>query len=163
MKRFLLIATLLAGTAACARSGGNNGSLSDLDNRAANMATSMNGQNAATAPQWQTLPNGLRYRQTRGSGSGRKPQPNSVVTLHYTGTLQDGTVFDSSLNQGAPVTLSLEEVIPGWQQAVPLMSEGDVYEFVMPPELGYGAEGAPPTIPPNATLYFEIGLLRIES
>lgn len=161
MKRLLLLAAL-AGTA-CARSGGS-ANTTDLDNQAATLATNMqNRTNASSAAEpWQTLPSGLRYRRVAGAGTGRKPLPTSTVTLHYTGTLQDGTVFDSSLNQGAPVTLSLPDLIPAWQQAVPLMSEGDVFQLVVPPELGYGAEGSGP-IPPNATLYFEIGLLRIES
>jgi FKBP-type peptidyl-prolyl cis-trans isomerase FkpA len=166
MKRVLLLAILAASFAGCARSGGNTAAApTDLDNKAANVASTMNGQNNAAAPDaaWQTLPSGLRYRRITGNGTGRKPQPTSTVTLHYTGTLQDGTVFDSSLNSGAPVTLSLQEVIPGWQQAVPLMSEGDVYEFLIPPELAYGAEGSPPVIPPNATLRFEVGLLRVDS
>lgn len=165
MKRLFLLALLAAGTAACARSGGNNAAApTDLDNQAANVATSMNGQNAASGrAAWQTLPSGLRYRRTFGAGTGRKPQPTSTVTLHYTGTLRDGTVFDSSLNRGQPTTMSLQEVIRGWQQGVPLMSEGDVFEFEIPPELGYGADGAPPDIPPNATLYFEVGLLRVDS
>jgi FKBP-type peptidyl-prolyl cis-trans isomerase FkpA len=119
-------------------------------------------QPGASPTAWQTTPSGLRYRRIGGSGTGPKPSISSTVTFHYVGSLPDGTVFDSSVERGEPVTMPLAAVIPGWQEGVPLMSVGDVYEFEIPPALGYGPEGAGP-IPPNTTLNFRVGLLRIDS
>jgi FKBP-type peptidyl-prolyl cis-trans isomerase len=164
MKRLLILTLLLTGTAACNRADGDNSAANALDAQALNVAAGMQNRTAPPngATSWQTSANGLRYRRTRGDGSGPKPAANAIVTLHYVGTLEDGTVFDSSIERGAPVTMALPDLIPAWQQGVPMMSTGDVYQFVVPPELGYGAQGAGP-IPPNATLHFEIALLRIDS
>src|SRR5690606_28778251 len=111
-----------------------------------------------TQGEWQSTPSGLRYRKVAGPGTGPKPSPTDVVTLNYTGTLTDGTEFDSS--RGTPVTFPLPQLIVGWQEGVPLMNVGDTYEFLVPPEIGYGSRGAGP-IPPNSTLYFRIELLGI--
>ena len=111
-----------------------------------------------TQGEWQSTASGLRYRKVDGAGTGPKPSPTDVVTLNYTGTLTDGTEFDSS--RGSPVTFPLPQLITGWQEGVPLMSVGDSYEFLIPPELGYGSRQSGP-IPPNSTLYFRIELLGI--
>lgn len=108
---------------------------------------------------WQTTASGLRYRKISGAGTGPKPGPTDTVTFHYVGTLTDGTVFDQS--RGEPVTFALPELIRGWQEGVPKMSVGDVYEFIIPPELGYGPDGGGP-IPPNSTLHFRIGLVATQ-
>lgn len=116
---------------------------------------------ASVPTDWQTTASGLRYRRLEGNGSGPKPTIDDVVTFHYVGTLMDGTEFDSSLRRGEPLTMPLSGVIRGWQEGVPFMSVGDVYEFEIPGDLGYGERGSPPVIPPNATLRFRIGLVGI--
>lgn len=109
---------------------------------------------------WQSTPSGLRYRRVGGNGQGRKPSPTDTVTLHYAGTLTNGTSFDSSIERGEPVTMALPTLIRGWQEGVLLMSVGDRYEFAMPAELGYGDQEAGP-IPAGSTLLFTIDLLGI--
>lgn len=121
-------------------------------------ATTANAAAPAAQGEWLTTDSGLRYRKLSGAGTGPKPSPTDTVTLNYVGQLTDGTEFDSS--RGTPVTFPLPALIPGWQEGVPLMSVGDTYEFMVPPELGYGPMGAGP-IPPNATLNFRIELLGI--
>ena len=170
IRPFCLVA-LIALTAACNRGGEtNNLAASAPPNAALPVNTQANGQASSqpgtsqpgTEAAWQTTPSGLKYRRIRGEGSGAKPGPTDSVTIHYVGSLTDGTVFDSSVENGAPVTMALPDLIPGWQEGVPLMSVGDVYEFEVPPALGYGPQGIGP-IPPNATLRFTIGLLGIGS
>jgi FKBP-type peptidyl-prolyl cis-trans isomerase len=84
------------------------------------------------------------------------------VRVHYRGTLIDGKEFDSSYRVGQPVTFQVGGVIPGWTEGLQLMPVGSKYRLVVPPALGYGAQGAPPDIGPNATLVFEVELLGIE-
>ena len=95
-------------------------------------------------------------------GDGAKPTLNSSVTVHYRGTLVDGSEFDSSYSRNEPTTFGLASIIPGWQEALQLMSVGSKWQLVIPPELAYGDRGAPPAIPPSATLVFEIELLSIQ-
>ena len=95
-------------------------------------------------------------------GDGAKPTLDSSVTVHYRGTLVDGSEFDSSYSRNEPTTFGLASIIPGWQEALQLMSVGSKWKLVIPPELAYGDRGAPPTIPPSATLEFEIELLSIK-
>lgn len=133
-------------------------------NASANTASNVQQPPAkASAPtEWRTTPSGLKYRRTQGDGAGPKPGPTDTVTIHYVGRLMDGTEFDSSLRTGEPITMALPTLIRGWQEGVPLMSVGDVYEFQVPPDLGYGPDGGGGgLIPPNATLQFTIGLLGI--
>ncbi len=106
-----------------------------------------------------TTDSGLQYKVLE-QGSGPMPAATDRVTVHYRGTLIDGTEFDSSMG-GEPVTFGLNQVIPGWTEGVQLMPVGSKYEFYINPELGYGAAGGGP-IPPNATLVFEVELLGIE-
>ena len=110
----------------------------------------------------QTTPTGLQY-EVLTPADGPKPGPTSVVRVHYRGTLIDGKEFDSSQDRGEPVTFALNEVIPGWTEAIQLMSVGSKYRFVVPPDIGYGEMGSPPDIGPNATLIFEVELLEIQS
>lgn len=97
-------------------------------------------------------------------GSGAEAVSGKSVTVHYTGTLTDGTKFDSSLDRGTPYTfiLGAGEVIQGWDQGVAGMKVGGKRKLTIPPSLGYGAEGAGDQIPPNSTLIFEVELLKVE-
>ena len=109
-----------------------------------------------------TTPSGLKY-QVMNQGTGTvSPKPTDTVTVHYTGTLLDGTVFDSSVQRGQPLSFSLNRVIAGWTEGLQLMKVGDKFKFEIPPNLAYGAAGAPPAIPPNSTLVFEVELLGIQ-
>jgi len=103
---------------------------------------------------------GLQYKVIT-EGNGKKPTDTSTVKVHYTGKLIDGTVFDSSVERGQPIEFPLNKVIPGWTEALQLMSVGSKYIFYIPSDLAYRDEGAPPTIPPGATLIFEVELLDI--
>ena len=101
---------------------------------------------------------GLQYKVLK-EGTGPMPQADSVVSVHYRGTLIDGTEFDSSYERNEPLLLPVGGVIPGWTEALTLMKEGSKWQLFIPAELAYGEEGAPPVIGPNATLLFEIELL----
>ena len=103
---------------------------------------------------------GLQYVVEK-EGTGAKPGPEDEVTVHYTGKLLDGTVFDSSVSRGEPATFPLNRVIPGWTEGVQLMKEGSKYQFIIPAGLAYGERGAGP-IKPGETLYFEVELLEVE-
>ncbi|MBI1357998.1 MAG: hypothetical protein GC160_26990 [Acidobacteria bacterium] len=107
----------------------------------------------------QVTESGLQYEVLR-EAEGPKPTLSDSVTVHYKGELVDGTVFDSSYERGEPLTFPLGRVIKGWKEGVQLMSVGSHYKFVIPSELGYGANGAG-AIPPNSTLIFEVELLGI--
>jgi len=95
-------------------------------------------------------------------GTGRSPRASDRVKVHYHGTFTDGRVFDSSIERGEPAVFPLSGVIPCWTQGLQQMKVGGKAKLTCPPELAYGARGAPPTIPPNATLIFEVELLDIE-
>lgn len=109
-----------------------------------------------------TTASGLQYTELR-AGSGPKPQPGEIVAVHYTGKLQDGTVFDSSYDRGEPIRFPLGQgrVIAGWDEGIALMNEGGQATLVIPPALGYGEAGAQGVIPPNATLTFDVELVDI--
>ena len=116
----------------------------------------------AQKPGVMTTKSGLQYRVLR-DGAGRKPSEFGEVEVHYKGSLIEGTVFDSSYERGEPISFLLSQVIPGWAEGVRLMNEGAQYEFYIPFELGYGAQGIPGDIPPYATLIFEVELLKVYS
>jgi FKBP-type peptidyl-prolyl cis-trans isomerase FkpA len=109
---------------------------------------------------WMALPGGLKWRRIKGDGSGKHPTVQNVVTLHYAGTLIDGTEFDSSYASGRPATFPLSRLIRAWQIAVPQMGIGDTIEIATPADLAYGPYGGGP-IPGGATLFFKIELLDI--
>ena len=108
-----------------------------------------------------TTESGLQYEVLLSKGEGSSPTPQDNVTVHYTGTLTDGTVFDSSVERGEPATFGVSQVIPGWTEALQLMSVGDKFRLVIPSELAYGQRGSGAKIAPNSTLVFEVELLKI--
>ncbi len=113
-----------------------------------------------TKPGVTTTPSGLQI-ETLTPGTGASPTATDKVKVHYTGTLIDGTKFDSSIDRGQPITFPLNGVIKGWGEGLQLMKVGGKARLVIPPSLGYGPQGTGP-IPPNATLVFEVQLLSIE-
>ncbi|HFD12700.1 MAG TPA: FKBP-type peptidyl-prolyl cis-trans isomerase [Crenotrichaceae bacterium] len=104
---------------------------------------------------------GLQYEVLK-AGDGPKPKATDTVSVHYVGTLLDGTEFDSSVKRGTPSTFPLNRVIPGWTEGVQLMNVGSKYRFVIPSDLAYGTRGAGGKIGPGETLIFEIELLEIK-
>ena len=104
---------------------------------------------------------GLQYMVLK-EGKGAKPGPTDEVTVHYTGRLINGTVFDSSVERGEPATFPLNKVIPGWTEGLQLMSEGSKYRLFIPSELAYGEKGAGQQILPNSTLIFDVELIKVE-
>lgn len=110
-----------------------------------------------------TTPSGLQYMVLEeGSAEGLSPAETDTVNVHYHGTLIDGTVFDSSVDRGEPISFPLNGVIAGWTEGPQLMSVGDKYRFFIPSDLAYGQSGAGQLIGPNATLIFDVELLDIE-
>jgi len=104
---------------------------------------------------------GLQYRVIK-DGAGEQPASEDSVTVHYHGTLPDGTVFDSSYERGEPVTFPLNRVIAGWSEALQLMKEGDKWQLYIPSHLAYGSQGAGGQIGPNQTLVFEVELIKVQ-
>jgi FKBP-type peptidyl-prolyl cis-trans isomerase FkpA len=119
------------------------------------------GESEAGASAGVSAPGALQIVHER-EGTGRSPSASDVVKVHYHGTFTDGKVFDSSVERGSPASFPLNGVIPCWTQGLQQMKVGGKAKLTCPPELAYGAAGAPPTIPPNSTLLFEVELLAIE-
>ena len=103
---------------------------------------------------------GLQYVVEK-EGEGAQPTATDEVTVHYTGKLLNGQVFDSSVQRGEPATFPLNRVIPGWTEGVQLMKEGAKYTFFIPSDLAYGPQGIPNAIPPHSTLIFEVELIKV--
>lgn len=108
-----------------------------------------------------TTASGLQYKILK-SGTGESPKPADKVKVHYHGTLIDGTVFDSSVQRGEPITFPVGAVIPGWVEALQLMKVGDKWKLFIPARLAYGEQSPSPVIPPNSVLIFEVELLGVE-
>ncbi len=121
-----------------------------------------NAENAENAENTVTTDSGLQYIDLV-EGTGAIPQTGQTVQVHYTGTLEDGTKFDSSRDRNRPFSfrIGVGQVIRGWDEGVASMRVGGRRQLIIPPDLGYGARGAGGVIPPNATLIFDVELLRI--
>lgn len=112
-------------------------------------------------PEVKPLPSGLQYEVLK-EGTGISPEAKDQVEVHYTGTLLDGTKFDSSVDRGVPATFGVTQVIPGWVEALQLMREGDKWRLFIPSQLAYGPSGTPGgPIGPNQTLLFDVELLKV--
>ena len=111
-------------------------------------------------PEIKITASGLQYEVLK-EGEGPKPTANDQVTVHYTGKLIDGTVFDSSVDRGAPATFGVTQVIPGWVEALQMMNEGAKWRLYIPSNLAYGPNGAGTVIGPNSTLIFDVELIKV--
>lgn len=112
-------------------------------------------------PGVKTTASGLQYKVLT-AGKGKTPKTSDTVTVNYRGRLIDGTVFDDSYQRGQPSSFDLSGIIRGWQEALQLMKEGDRWEIYLPADLAFGPQGAGPQIGPNATLVFEVELVKVE-
>ncbi len=108
------------------------------------------------------LPSGLQYEVIK-EGKGNNPKPTDIVTVHYVGTLIDGTVFESSREQGQPAVFPLNQVIPGWTEGIQLMKPGAIYKFYIPSDLAYGDQERSDKIQPGVTLVFEVELISAKA
>lgn len=108
-----------------------------------------------------TTASGLQYKVLK-SGTGESPKLTDTVKVHYQGTLIDGTIFDSSIQRGQPISFPVSGVIPGWIEALQLMKVGDKWQLFIPANLAYGENSPTPAIPPNSVLIFDVELLGIE-
>lgn len=118
---------------------------------------------AAAAPgEMKATASGLKYQVLKQGTGTQSPKVTDTVRVHYHGTLMDGTVFDSSVDRGQPISFPLNRVIKGWTEGLQLMKVGDKFKFEIPPQLAYGPNSPTPKIPPNSTLVFEVELLGIE-
>ncbi len=118
-------------------------------------------QNVTTANEMFETASGLKYEIIQ-EGTGASPEATDMVTVHYEGTLLDGTKFDSSYDRGQPAEFPLNRVIPGWTEGVQLMKEGATYKFLIPSALAYGERGTPGgPIGPNEDLIFTVELIRV--
>jgi len=107
-----------------------------------------------------TLPSGVQYRVIE-EGDGSRPNADDMVTVHYRGSKTDGREFDSSFRRGVPAVFQVNAVIEGWQEVLPLMREGAMWQVFLPPELAFGVRGDPPMIGPNEALQFDLRLVQI--
>lgn len=107
-----------------------------------------------------SLPSGVQYRIIE-EGEGNRPGMDDVVTVHYRGSKIDGREFDSSFRRGVPAVFEVNSVIAGWQEILPLMREGAMWQVFLPPELAFGVRGDPPVIGPNEALQFDLRLVQI--
>ncbi|MBD5234667.1 MAG: FKBP-type peptidyl-prolyl cis-trans isomerase [Bacteroidales bacterium] len=130
--------------------------MAELNEKSGKEFLEKNGQRAEV----KTTPSGLQY-EVLTEGNGPKPSVGDQVTVHYTGKLIDGTVFDSSVDRGEPATFGVTQVIPGWVEALQLMSAGSKWRLFIPSALAYGPQGAGGIIGPNQTLIFDVELLEV--
>jgi FKBP-type peptidyl-prolyl cis-trans isomerase FklB len=108
------------------------------------------------------LPSGMLFKVLQKGSGDKSPGPNDDCDVHYSGTLKDGTKFDSSYDRGSPASFKPTQVIKGWTEALQLMREGDKWEVYIPYDLAYGARGSPPKIPGYSPLVFEMELIKVK-
>lgn len=132
------------------------GKMAEVNEKAGKEFLAENGKRAEV----KTTPSGLQY-EVLTEGNGPKPTAADQVEVHYTGKLIDGTVFDSSVERGTPATFGVTQVIPGWVEALQLMNAGSKWRLFIPSNLAYGPQGAGGVIGPNATLIFDVELLKV--
>ena len=173
MKKFFamaMVAMLMTGMAGC---GNQNESTTDANTKDTEQTTPDTGteiksnlelgreflEENAKNDSVKVTESGLQYMVLK-EGTGAKPGPTDQVTVHYTGTLIDGTVFDSSVERGEPATFPLNRVIKGWTEGLQLMSEGSKYRLFIPSDLAYGTEGNGDILP-NSTLIFDVELIKV--
>ena len=154
--RFSMIATAGLCMLGCDKTSQTTG-----DNNASTNAPSVAAA-PATDGEMITTASGLKYQVLKHGAGTVSPKATDTVKVHYEGKLLDGTVFDSSIARGQPISFPLNQVIPGWTEGLQLMKVGDKFKFEIPPNLAYGANSPSPAIPPNSTLIFEVELLGIE-
>jgi len=158
---FIVLAVALALSACGRRTRAQDAPAPAADTASVSAAADYMAKNAK-APGVITLPSGLQYKIIRsGPASGPHPAKGDEVKVDYTGSLLNGTVFDSTKNQGAPAVMPLDGLVPAWMEALPLMRPGDEWILYVPPSLGYGAEGRPPVIPPNSVMVFQLKLIDV--
>ena len=171
MKKFFAIAMaamLLTGMASCNNSSENSENTAEENTADSGMVIKDNltigreflAENAKN-DSVKVTESGLQYMVLK-EGNGAKPGPTDMVTVHYTGKLINGKVFDSSVERGEPATFPLNGVIAGWTEGLQLMSEGSKYRLFIPSELAYGEKGAGNDIMPNSTLIFDVELIKVE-
>lgn len=164
---FLLCTQVQADTAEPATQGQNNPAMAQQDSSSQIMTNKQQGetflQKNKTKPGVVTLADGLQYKIIQ-PGKGIKPDATDMVTVEYTGTFIDGKEFDSSSKQGSTGTIDfpVNQVIPGWVEALQLMPVGSVWEIYVPASLAYGDQGSPPVIGPGQTLIFKIKLVKVK-
>ncbi len=134
-----------------------NAKMADINAAAGEQFLLENGKRAEV----HTTPSGLQYEIVK-QGDGPRPTAGDSVTVHYTGKLIDGTVFDSSEERGEPATFGVTQVIPGWVEALQMMKAGSTWRLYIPSALAYGPQGAGGAIGPNQTLIFDVTLLSVE-
>ena len=154
----LAMVALLAGPlAACDRAPPAPVETAALNLRAAEFFMTSNARREGV----RTLPSGVQYTVTRsGPADGVRPDRNDLVRVDYEGTLTDGTVFDSSFQDGQPAVFTVSDVVPGWTEILQQMRVGDEWVVYLPPALGYGEDGRP-GIPPNSVMVFRLKLLEV--
>ena len=158
MKLLIPVLAAVLALAGCNKAGGDPAEIAKSAAEAkAFMATN------AKAEGVQTLPSGVQYKIVRsGPATGLKPGPQDEVKVHYEGKLVSGKVFDSSYERGQPAAMPLPALIPAWKEALQLMRPGDEWVLFVPPEMGYGEEGAGGgEIPGNSVLIFRIELIDV--
>lgn len=128
----------------------------------ANSTPAAGAATVAPSGEMTTTPSGLKYQVLKQGTGTVSPKATDTVKVHYHGTLLNGTMFDSSVQRGEPISFPLNQVITGWTEGLQLMKVGDKFKFEIPANLAYGEEGRPPVIPASSTLVFEVELLGIE-